>query len=202
VLPAITRPEFSLPAILSTTPVFIFLIVLQANLPSVRYLQGQGYQPPTFVLGMVSGLGTLLGSLLGPTGISLSLPVTSLVSGPEAGVREIRHRSVIMASGAALLVGALAGFAARLPEVLPRGLLVTLAGLALIDVLGGSLRRIGQSPLRLGPLLAFAVSLSDISLLGFGAFFWALVIGTAVSLLVEREAVRDLREEEGEAKSG
>jgi predicted benzoate:H+ symporter BenE len=43
-------------------------------------------------------------------------------------------------------------------------------------------------------LFAFAVALSDISLLGFGNYFWALVLGTGVSLLLERDAFRALRE--------
>ncbi|CAA9554526.1 MAG: hypothetical protein AVDCRST_MAG19-1107, partial [uncultured Thermomicrobiales bacterium] len=34
---------------------------------------------------------------------------------------------------------------------------------------------------------------SRLSLLGLGPLFWALVLGTAVSLLLEGEALRDVR---------
>jgi benzoate membrane transport protein len=78
--PKLTLPIFSLPAIITATPVFFVLITLQGNLPSVRFLQSQEYNPPEFVISVVSGVGTMLGSLLGPTGISLSLPATSLVA--------------------------------------------------------------------------------------------------------------------------
>lgn len=115
----ITLPLFSLSAVLAATPVFIILITLQANLPSVRFMQSQDYRPPDLVINTVSGIGTMLGSFLGPTGISLSLPVTSLVAGPEAGKHEIRHRAVYLAAGAALLVGLLAGTAAALADVIP-----------------------------------------------------------------------------------
>jgi predicted benzoate:H+ symporter BenE len=47
--------------------------------------------------------------------------------------------------------------------------------------------------LLLGPLFAFAITLSEISILGFGSFFWALVIGTGVSLLLERDELQVLR---------
>jgi benzoate membrane transport protein len=47
--------------------------------------------------------------------------------------------------------------------------------------------------LLLGPLFAFAIALSEISILGFGPFFWALVIGTGVSLVLERDELQTLR---------
>jgi len=194
-VPEITLPVFSLPAILTATPVLVVLITLQANLPSVRFLHSQDYHPPEFVIDVVGGIGTMLGSFLGPTGISLSLPATSLVAGSGAGEHEIRHRSVYLASGAALLVGLLAGIAAGLAAVIPLALLLTLAGLSVVDVLGNALKRITQGPLFLGPLFAFAVALSEISFLGFGNYFWSLVIGTGVSLLLEREGLRALRDE-------
>lgn len=189
-VPELTRPVFSLPAILTATPVFVVLITIQANLPSLLFLQGEDYEPPEFVVNNVSGIGTMLGSLLGPTGVSLSLPATSLVAGEGAGEHEVRHRSVYIVATAALVTGLLGGIAAHLPEVIPLPLLLSLAGLAVVDVLGNALKRITQGPLVLGPLFAFAIALSDISLLGFGNYFWSLVIGTAVSLLLEREALR------------
>lgn len=199
--PEITPPIFSLDAILSATPVFVILITLQANMPSLRYLHGQDYRPPDRMVNVISGIGTMLGSLIGPTGISMSLPATSLVAGAEAGPREIRHRAVYLAAGVALLVGLLAGIAAILPSVLPLSLLLSLAGLAVVDVFSTALKRITQGPLLLGPLFTFVIAASNISLLGFGAFFWALVIGTAISLLLERDELRELRDKIDNSKS-
>ena len=51
-----------------------------------------------------------------------------------------------------------------------------------------------RGPLRLGPLFAVAVASSELSLLGLGPLFWALVVGTGVSLLLEADALRQLRE--------
>jgi benzoate membrane transport protein len=198
-VPQLTAPVFSLPAILTATPVFVVLITLQANLPSARFLHSQNYHPPGFVIDVVSGLGTILGSFLGPTGVSLSLPATSVVAGPAAGEPGIRHRSVYLVGFAALLVGVLAGVAAGLAEAIPAALLATLAGLALVDVLADAVQRVAQGPLLFGPLFAFAIALSDISLLGFGNYFWALIIGTVVSLLLERDGLRALREAREEA---
>jgi benzoate membrane transport protein len=134
-----------------------------------------------------------VGSLLGPTAVSLSLPATAIAAGADAGEHQLRHRSVYLASGAVVLIGLLAGIAAELPEIIPLGLLLALAGLAVIGVLVNALQQITQGPLLLGPLFAFAIALSEISILGFGSFFWALVIGTGVSLLLERDELQALR---------
>ncbi|MGW8251785.1 MAG: benzoate/H(+) symporter BenE family transporter, partial [Anaerolineales bacterium] len=195
-LPELTLPVFSLIAILTATPVFIVLITLQANLPSVRFLQSQGYKPPETTIDVVSGFGTMLGSLLGPTGVSLSLPATSIVAGEGAGAPDIRQRSVYLAGTAALLVGLIGGVVAGLVGLIPSALLVTLAGLAVVDVLAFALQRLTRGPLLLGPLFAFAIAFSDISFLGFGNYFWSLVIGTAVSLLLERKGFQELREKQ------
>jgi len=191
-VPTLTRPVFTLPAILTATPVFVVLITLQANMPSLRFLQSQDYHPPEVMLDLVSGIGTILGSLLGPTGVSLSLPVTSLLAGPGAGDHHVRHRSVLVTGSAALVIGLLGGFAAGVAGIIPVALLLTLAGLAVVDVLGNALKQATRGPLFLGPLFAFAIARSEISFLGFGNYFWSLVIGTAVSVLLEREGLRAL----------
>jgi benzoate membrane transport protein len=86
----------------------------------------------------------------------------------------------------------MAGIAAYLPVILPAAFITTMAGLALVGVLANALTRVAQGPLRLGPRFAFASALSDISLLGFGPFFWALIIGSAVSYLLERQGLNTL----------
>ena len=87
----------------------------------------------------------------------------------------------------------LAGFAADAASVLPLELLVAIAGLAVIGVLAMALKRISSGPLTFGPLVAFAVAVSDLSMLGLGPYFWSLVFGVGVSWTLEREAITELR---------
>lgn len=190
----LTWPEFSLEAIATVTPVLVILITLQSNVPSMIFLRNEQYRPPERTIHNVSGVSTAIGSFFGPTGVSLSLPATSLVGGIGAGERQYRHRAVYISGGAVLLVALLSGMAARLPTIVPLELLLSLAGLAVVGVLTHALREITRGPLTLGPILAFAISLSEISLFGFGPFFWALVAGTGVSMLVEREALQEIRD--------
>ncbi len=87
-----------------------------------------------------------------------------------------------------------APFAAELPKYVPIDLLFALAGLAMIDVFLHALRQAIDGPLVLGPLFAFGIALSEISLFGFGPFFWSLVMGSAIVLTVERRELREYRE--------
>lgn len=193
VTPTLSMPKFTLGALVTATPVLVVLITLQANVPSMVLLRGQGYNPPERTVEVISGAGTLLGSLLGPIGFSLSLPATALASGRDAGQSEYRHRSIYFVAFAALAIAIFAGLAAELAGVLPRPLLLAFVGLAVIGVLVSALQQVAKGPLLLGPMFAFGISLSDLSLFGLGPFFWALVIGLGVSRLVEAEAWRAVR---------
>jgi benzoate membrane transport protein len=191
--PQITVPDFSLQAIITISPVILILIIVQSNLPSIVFIKDQGYQPAERAVDLISGLGTIFGSLLGPIAVSLSLPATSLVAGPEAGQRQFRYLSVVLVAVGAILIGLLASLAAVIPEIIPASLLLTLAGLAVVGVLVNALQQVVRGPLILGPAFAFTVASSQIVWLGFGPFFWALVIGSLVSFLLEREKMRSLQ---------
>jgi benzoate membrane transport protein len=187
-----TFPEFTFQAIATATPVLVVFIALQANAPSIVFLRAQEYNPPERVVSLVSGAGTLLGSVFGPMGVSLSLPATALTASPDAGDHEIRHWAGYLAASVGLLIALMSGFASELIDFIPGHLLTAVVGLAVLGILAQSLQEITKGPLLLGPLVAFGTSVSDIQMLGLGRFFWALVFGLAVSLLLERSQWRQI----------
>lgn len=185
-------PEFSWEAILTVAPVVLALLTLQSNIPSVLYVRSQDFDPPERAINVVSGVGTIAASLFGPVAMSLALPAALVVAGPGAGEHTARYRSVFMPIAAGLLIALFAGTAAELAVVLPPVLLLAIAGLALLPALSAALKAISAGPLVLGPLFAFAIALSDLTLLGLGPFFWALVLGTLTSFFLEREGWKEL----------
>jgi benzoate membrane transport protein len=189
------RPEFSWTAIATVTPVLIALMTVQSNVPSVIYLRSQGYHPPDRVLNVISGAGTLLGSFFGPLSMSLALPPILVTAGPTAGDRSLRYRSIYVPVAVGLLIAIFAATAADLAVLVPPVLLLTMAGLALVPALAVAIREIGAGPLVLGPLFAFAIALSKMTVFGLGPFFWSLVLGTGISLLLERDGWKRLRAE-------
>lgn len=188
-----TLPVFTWDALLTATPVIVVLMVLQSNVPSVIFLRSQHYRPPARTLDYVSGIGTIAGSFLGPAGVSLSLPATALVAGEDAGPAPQRYRSAFLASAAFLALTPFAGFAAEATDVIPLELLLGIAGLAVIGFLAMSLQQLSAGPLTTGPLVAFAVAVSDISFLGLGPYFWALALGVLASVIVEPDRMKELR---------
>lgn len=169
-------------------PVMLVLITVQANIPSAVFLRGQGYEPPERLISVVSGVGTTGSSLLGAVGLSLSLPATA------ARCRHFRNTVLVamMAAPILFLFGAFAGYATLISDLLPGAVLIVVAGLALLGVLSDALKKVTAGPLIWGPLFSFAITLSELTLFGFGPFFCAIVGGIGVSLLIERPALRGL----------
>lgn len=192
--PVFTTPVFSLSAILTVTPVMVVLIEIQSNAPSMVFLKENEYEAPETTVTTVSGLGTMGGSLLGPTGVSLSLPATALIAGPESGEHDQRYLTAVTVAAVAMAIAALAGLAVQLATAIPVALLSTGVALAVIGILEHALQRATSGPLIWGPLFALAIALSDLTLLGLGPFFWAIAGGLAVSLIIERDQWKTLHE--------
>jgi benzoate membrane transport protein len=197
---AVTPPAFSWTAIASATPVLVALLTVQSNIPSLIYMRSQGFRPPERVINVLGGVGTIVGSLWGPIAVSLALPPVLLTAGPAAGARSLRYRSVYLPSAAGLLIALFASAAANLAVLVPPTLLLAMAGLALVGALLSALKEITRGPLVLGPLFAFAIAMSDMTLFGLSAFFWSLVLGTAISLLLERDGWQRLRGDLAQAR--
>ena len=67
----------------------------------------------------------------------------------------------------------------------------------LVGVLAEALGEMMRGPLLVGPQFAFVAASSHLTLVGLGPLFWALVIGTAISLVLEAGALRELRARAG-----
>jgi benzoate membrane transport protein len=192
-LPVVTTPSFSIQAILTITPFMFIMSAMQGILPATIYLRSQGFQPPDKVIFTTSGAATTLGSFLGPVPAGMASLLTPFSAGPEAGPHHQRHWSVYASAPVLVLIALAATLAADIPNMIPLTLLLTIAGLGLSGILGQALVAVTRGPIRHGPLFTFVVASSEMTLLGFGPVFWALVVGMGVTLLLETEALADLR---------
>lgn len=203
VVPALglTAPSLSIAAIAAVTPVLVTIMTVQSNIPSLVFLRGQAYDPPERQVDAISGLATVLGSVLGPNAVSLPLPLMGVIAGPDAGPPAGRYRAAVVVGAALVMIGALGTVAVALLAILPAPLIQALAGLALLRVLTSAVQTFARGPLILGPVLAMVVAQSSLTLLGLAPLFWALVIGIAVSSLLERDGLARLRDGGGERAS-
>jgi len=111
------------------------------------------------------------------------------------------ERTLTTVSGAGTLAASVFG-AADLERLIARGLLLALVGLAVVGVFATALKQLSSGPLVLGPVFAFGIAISDLSLLGLGPFFWALAFGLTISRLVERDAWTALQTPQREQTAG
>jgi benzoate membrane transport protein len=183
---AASSPELSLGAMLTVTPVLVILFLANSYIPATVILRGQDFEPPERTLIVTAGAGTLAGSLFGPALTGMGALVVALTAGPDAGEHSRRYWSVYGAGVGMIVLALGAGIAAQLPDLIPIELLVAVAGLALVSVLGQTLSTFASGPLRFGPVMAFAVTLSGVEALGLGSVFWALVLGSVISFVIDR----------------
>ncbi len=192
-LPSITAtgPTFTLTSIITIAPVFVVLIVANSNLSGSMVLKGAGFNPPRRLIDVVSGIGVLSGTLFGTIPLALATNLTAITTGAEAGPLRLRHWSVYASIVGFLIIALLPSTAADLPNLIPMGLLLTVAALAMLGVFVSMLGQVVSGPIKVGPVIALAVALSDLSLFGLGSFFWALVLGTLVTRVLEPDALAD-----------
>ena len=159
-------------------PLFLVSMASQ-NLPGFAVLRAAGYEPPTRSALAVTGLASLLTAPFGAHTTTLAAITASLCTGPDTHPDPNKRwiSGIFYGLGYLILAGVgvsvVAGFAA-----LPTGVIVTVAGLALIGPLMGSLSAaLAPEATRFPAVLTLTATASGLTLFGIGSAFWGLVLG-------------------------
>jgi benzoate membrane transport protein len=183
--PALYTPAFSWRALAELViPLAITVLVVQ-NGQGIAVLNAAGHKPPINAITVACGAGSMLAALVGTVSTCLTGPVNAIVS--AAGERH-RHYTAGLAVGVfALAFGLFAPVFTRLMLATPPAFIGALAGLAMLRVLQTAFTVSFRDRFALGALVAFLVTVADVPIFNIGAPFWGLVIGYAVSRLLERK---------------
>lgn len=183
--PNLVAPVFSWRAMVElVVPLAITVLVVQ-NGQGFAVLDAAGHRPPINAITVACGAGSLLAALVGTVSTCLTGPVNAIISG--SGERE-RHYTAGLAVGVlALVFGLFAPLFTRLMLAAPPAFIAALAGLAMLRVLQTAFNVSFRARFTLGALVTFLVTVADVPILNIGAPFWGLVIGYAVSRLLERQ---------------
>ncbi|UNK40843.1 benzoate/H(+) symporter BenE family transporter (plasmid) [Shinella sp. H4-D48] len=177
--PLLTVPEFSLNALLSVA-LPLFLITLTGQyMPGMLVLRNDGFRTSANPIVTVTGLGSLLMAPFGSHAFNIAAITAAIATGPEAHEdRRKRWIAGIAAGCFYILVGVFGVTLAAVFTAFPATFITTLAGLALLGTIGGSLAGAMADPAtREVSLITFLASAANIKLLGIGGAFWGLVIG-------------------------
>ena len=179
--PVFTPPAFSLNALLSVA-LPLFLITLTGQyMPGMLVLRNDGFRTSANPIVTVTGLGSLLMAPFGSHAFNLAAITAAICTGKDAHEEPAKRWIAGVAAGVFyILVGVFGVTLAALFMAFPATFITTLAGLALLGTLGGSLASaMADAKSREAALITFLAAAADISLFGIGGAFWGLVIGLA-----------------------
>lgn len=177
--PIFTMPVFSLNALLSVA-LPLFLITLTGQyMPGMLVLRNDGFRTSANSIVTVTGFGSLLMAPFGSHAFNIAAITAAICTGPEAHDNPDKRWVAGVAAGVFyILVGVFGLTLAAVFMAFPVTFITTLAGLALLGTIGGSLASaMADAKTREASLITFLAAAANITFLGIGGAFWGLVIG-------------------------
>lgn len=177
--PVFTRPEFSLNALLSVA-LPLFLITLTGQyMPGMLVLRNDGFTTSANPIVTITGLGSLLMAPFGSHAFNIAAITAAICTGKQAHEEPSKRWIAGIAAGVFyILVGVFGVTLAALFMAFPATFITTLAGLALLGTIGGSLAgAMADASSREASLITFLAAAANITLFGIGGAFWGLLIG-------------------------
>jgi benzoate membrane transport protein len=185
-MPVFTMPAFTLNAALSVA-LPLFLITLTGQyMPGMLVLRNAGFTVSANPIVTVTGLGSLIMAPFGSHAFNIAAITAAIATGPEAHEDPSKRWIAGIAAGCFyILVGVFGVTLAAVFMALPAAFITTLAGLALLGAIGGSLATaMADTHTREAALITFLAAAANITLLGIGGAFWGLIIGITAALVL------------------
>ena len=186
IAPQIVLPKFNAQLILSCSIPLAALVMGAENAQAMGVLKTEGYDVPANAMTVWSGVGGIISGLFGAHNANIAGPMTAICASSETGPKEGRYAASVVNGLTFALFGVVGVYAITFVGGFPAGLANCLAGLAMMNVLIGSLKSaFASGKFKYGAFAAFCVGLSGVTILNVGCAFWALVIGVVVSMICE-----------------
>ncbi|QYJ03069.1 benzoate/H(+) symporter BenE family transporter [Nocardioides panacisoli] len=188
VTPVWQVPEFTGAAAAElVVPLAITVLVVQ-NGQGMAVLRDAGHRPPMNQVTLACGVLSFPTALLGGVSTCLTGPTNALLT--ASGDRDRHYAAAVWCGLLAIGFGIVAPGMVRLMSATPTAFVAVLGGLAMLRALQGAFTTAFSGPFGTGALLCFLVTVADVTVLNVGAAFWGLVVGLAVSALLEADDFR------------
>ncbi|QIX98052.1 benzoate/H(+) symporter BenE family transporter [Cedecea sp. FDAARGOS_727] len=188
IIPEFTAPAFSLTSLLGIGVPFFLVTMASQNAPGVATLKASGYNIPVSPLMVVTAAIALLLAPFGVFSVCIAAITAAICQSGEAHPDKDKRWMAAAAAGVFYLIaGIFGGSISALLTALPLAWIHTLAGLALLGTIAGSLHQgLNHERERDAAIVTFLATASGVNLLGVSSAFWGLVAGgfcyTAFSL--------------------
>ncbi|WP_448667830.1 benzoate/H(+) symporter BenE family transporter [Enterobacter mori] len=188
VMPQFVAPAFTFTSLLSIGVPFFLVTMASQNAPGFATMKASGYPLAVSPLIIVTGGLALLLSPFGVFSICIAAITAAICQSPDAHPDADKRWLAAAAAGAFyLLAGVFGGSIAGLMAALPISWIQTLAGLALLGTISGSLyQALNHEAERDAAIVTFLMTASGATILGIGSAFWGLVLGGLCYALFSR----------------
>ncbi|MNT02935.1 Inner membrane protein YdcO [compost metagenome] len=155
-------------------------------MPGMLVLRHDGFKTSANPILAVTGLGSLIMAPFGAHAFNVAAITAAICTGRDAHEDPRKRYLAGLACGLFyVLVGTFGVTLAALFMVLPKAFITTLAGLALLGAIGGSLSNaMADARTRETALITFLATAANVTLLGVGGAFWGLAAGLTAHLLI------------------
>ena len=188
VMPEFIAPTFNLTTLISIGLPFFLVTMASQNAPGFATLKASGYPVAVSPLIVFTGGLALLLSPFGVYSICIAAITAAICQSPDAHPDAGKRWLAAAAAGVFyLLAGIFGGSISGLMAALPLSWIQTLAGLALLGTIGGSLHQaLHNEAERDAAIVTFLLTASGATLAGIGSAFWGLVTGGVCYALLLR----------------
>ncbi|WP_145556815.1 benzoate/H(+) symporter BenE family transporter [Yersinia canariae] len=189
-IPTFVMPHFTLSTILGIGVPFFIVTMASQNAPGIATLKAHGYHLPVSPLISWTALTALVLAPFGGFTICIAAITAAICMGedihPDA---KKRYMAAVAAGFFYLIAGVFGGSIGMLFTALPVALIHTIAGLALLGTIAGSLyRALENEHQRDAAIITFLITASGVTLLGVGSAFWGVVGGVITHLILSLPA--------------
>lgn len=188
VLPEFIAPKFTFTTLVSIGLPFFLVTMASQNAPGFATMKASGYPVAVSPLIIFTGALALLFSPFGVFSICIAAITAAICQSPDAHPDASKRWLAAAAAGVFyLLAGIFGGSITALMAALPLSWIQTLAGLALLGTISGSLYQALQHEAeRDAAIVTFLVTASGVTLLGIGSAFWGLIAGGVCFVVLSR----------------
>ena len=183
-------PEWSWAAMIELVLPLAITVLAAQNAQGFVVLESAGHKPPVDAVTTACAIGSVFAAAVGCVSTCLTGPVNALIS--SAGDKDKHYVAGVMVALLALLFGLFSPVFTQFMLATPKAFIAALAGLALLRVLERAFVVSFRGSFTVGAAVTFIVTVANVPILTIGAPFWAILVGCAVSWLLERDDFRAL----------
>ena len=184
-------PEFNLTLMMGVAlPLFIVTMSAQ-NLPGIVAMKANNINVSTAPLISWTGITTILLAPFGGFAFNLAAITAAICMGPECHKQLDKRYIAGLSAGVFYCLAGLGGAGiVAVFSLFPKGIIIALAGLALLSTVGGNLKiALDDERTRDASLVTFLVTISNISFWGISSAFWGILFGLLCLCFISKKIV-------------